>query len=149
MKDLDLRQQFRLEPSLARRLHEQLEADTRLLSTVRVMNYSMLLGVHLGSSSSGGGGGTASSAGREKLAAGEAAAQGSLPKPPPQQQQPLTFTEHSNAAGACQCGPRACQCGPRGLYMGSMCTALCASGRSYVCSVIPTHVSHGAAHAVE
>lgn len=91
MKDLDLRQRFRLEPSLARRLHEQLEADTRLLSSVRVMDYSMLLGVHMGSSSGGGGG--PSSAGGDKVAAG------GLPKPLPQQQQLLNFAEHSNAAG--------------------------------------------------
>jgi hypothetical protein len=101
MKDLDLRQHFKLEPSLARRLHEQLQADTRLLSTVRVMDYSMLLGVHLGNSS--GGSGVASSAGGEQLlAAGGAGAEGSLRKlpPPPQQQQSLNFAEHSNAAGA-------------------------------------------------
>jgi hypothetical protein len=52
LKDLDLQQQFKLDQSAARRVHEQLDADTRLLLSVRVMDYSMLLGVHQPSSDS-------------------------------------------------------------------------------------------------
>jgi hypothetical protein len=77
LKDLDLQQQFKLDQSAARRVHEQLEADTRLLSSVRVMDYSMLLGVHqpLSDSSSNVGSKTAG----------------------PSQQH--NFAEHSNEAG--------------------------------------------------
>lgn len=78
LKDLDLQQQFKLEQGAARRVHEQLEADTRLLSSVRAMDYSMLLGVHQPSSDS------SSSTGSKS--AGRA-----------QQQQ--NFAEHSNEAG--------------------------------------------------
>lgn len=88
LKDLDLRQHFKVEPSLARRIHEQVEADTRLLQSVRVMDYSMLLGVHQGSSGSGSG------------SKGGAPTQGiSAVQQPQQQQQQVNFAEHSNAAG--------------------------------------------------
>lgn len=85
LKDLDLRQHFKVEPSLARRIHEQVEADTRLLASVRVMDYSMLLGVLQGSGSSSKGG---------------APTQGiSAVQQPQQQQQQVNFAEHSHAAG--------------------------------------------------
>lgn len=98
LKDLDRRQSYQLEPSLNRRLQEQLEADTRLLSSVRVMDYSLLLGVHQGSSSSSEG----SSKGNAKGGVGQQ-----------QQQRQLKFAEQVNAAGVCWvCGQasQSCRC---------------------------------------
>lgn len=106
LKDLDRWQSYQLDPSLNRRLHEQLEADTWLLSSVRVMDYSLLLGVHQGSSSSIS---ESSSEGNAKGGVGQQ-----------QQQQQLKFAEHSNAAGVCWvCGhaSQACRCHQVGICM--------------------------------
>lgn len=82
-KDQDLQQQYKLEQDLVRRVHEQLDTDTRLLSSLRVMDYSMLLGVHQRSRDA-----SSSTAGASKAAVN-----------PAQQQQQHNFAEHSNEAG--------------------------------------------------
>lgn len=46
-KDLDLDYQFKLEQGWLQRLREQLTADCALLERLHVMDYSLLLGVHL------------------------------------------------------------------------------------------------------
>jgi hypothetical protein len=74
LKDLDLRQRFKLDQGSARRVHEQLDVDTRLLSTLRVMDYSMLLGVH-------------------QVAAAAASSEGRQVRSQP------NFAEHSNTPG--------------------------------------------------
>ena len=46
LKDLDLEYTFRLDPGYAKQLTQQLAADCGLLERLRIMDYSMLLGVH-------------------------------------------------------------------------------------------------------
>lgn len=88
LKDLDLRQRFKLDAAAARALHDQLDADTRLLSSLRVMDYSMLVGVHQPTA----GGAVGAVDGSKSAAAGV---------PQQMQQQQRNFAEHSTAAGKC------------------------------------------------
>ncbi|GBG74295.1 hypothetical protein CBR_g18706 [Chara braunii] len=57
LKDLDLEMVFKLEEGLRERLVRQLEADCQFLEEQRIMDYSLLLGLHYRSSKRQGGGG--------------------------------------------------------------------------------------------
>lgn len=80
LKDLDLRMRFKLEQGAAHRVHEQLDVDAQLLSSLRVMDYSMMLGVHQPAA--------AAAAGSKGRQAGRSQ---------------LNFAEHSNAPGGSMC----------------------------------------------
>lgn len=61
LKDLDLSESFKLESHWHEQLMEQLDADTRFLAQMNIMDYSLLLGVHRvggpgGADGAGGGG---------------------------------------------------------------------------------------------
>lgn len=74
-----MRMRFKLEQDSARRVHEQLDVDAHLLGSLRVMDYSMLLGVH------------------QPAAAAAAGSEGR------QARSQLNFAEHSNAPGGSMC----------------------------------------------
>jgi hypothetical protein len=80
LKDMDLQQSFKLPMPLSEQVHTQLDLDTHLLASLRVMNYSLLLGV------------------QQDTAAGGSVGTQPSKQPPPQQQQ-QSFVEHNTAAG--------------------------------------------------